>query len=406
MLHYLSCTARCAAATGSALALTLAAAPLVAQRVLFAEAFDSDANYTASTPEQSDGDRDFFGRIPPLVIAPQAYQVNGLSGAYFAAQDIDALDDVNGQSLAPLQFITFDPVDVTGVPDVEVSMKLAEDKIGATERWDATDYFHASYSVDGGATFTDLLNVEAEIATGSNAVPRVDTDFDGVGDGVAITEDAQTFTRRLDGLTAASLTLRLEFRFNAGEEDIAVDDVIVAVASDPLPVSLAHFGAATATGGAPTAQLTWTTLDERDHAYFEVEVAEAQGSAFSPVARIAGRGGADTRTDYGFAYAAPRAGRYYFRVAQVDFDGAVTYSPTVSALLEGDGGASLSEVAVTAEGVRFRSVSGGTVRLLDGLGRVVATAEAPPGSGVLETGVLPQGFYVLTDGEASVPVVR
>ena len=207
---------------------------------------------------------------------------------------MDALTDANGDAYAPLQFITFDPVDVTGVSAVELSMKLAEDKIGDTERWDGTDYFHASYSVDGGATFVDFLNVEAEQATGNNFVPRVDTDFDGVGDGDAITEDAQTFTRRVDGLAATALVLRLEFRFNAGEEDIAVDDVTVTVAGVPLPVSLAHFGAEAAVGktGLPEARVTWTTLDERDHAYFEVEVAGA-GAAddFSAVARIDGRGG-------------------------------------------------------------------------------------------------------------------
>lgn len=391
----------------AALLLVGVTAPLAAQQALFIESFDSDDDYTASTPEQSDGDRDFFGRIPPLTTAPIAYQVNGFTGAYFAAQDIDGLDDVNGQSLAPLQSITFDPIDVTGVPSVEVSMKLAEDKIGANEQWDGTDYFHASYSVDGGVTFVDFLNVEAEQRTGSNFVPRIDTDFDGVGDGAAITADAQTFTRRLDGLTAASLTLRLAFRFNAGEEDIAVDDLTVADVNDPLPVSLAHFGAvpsATARDR-PTVQLTWTTLDERDHAYFAVEVATDPGARFSEAARVLGRGGAGVRVDYEFAYAAPGPGRYYFRLAQVDFDGAVTYSAMASALLAGGSEASLSALAVAPGHIRFWSGARGSVRVVDLHGRTVATAVTAPGAGAIELAGVPRGVYVLTDGETSLPFV-
>ena len=169
----------------------------------------------------------------------------------------------------------------------------------------------------------------------------------------------------------------------------------------PVPVRLLAFDIA-ADGAA--AELTWATASERDNAGFRVEVSR-DGASFSEIGYVTGAGDVNERRDYGFAYRATAPGRHYFRLAQIDFDGAVTYSSTVTGEL-GAAVAGIRLAAVSAEEVNFDLDGEGEVRILDLRGATVASAHLTAGRQVIDVSRLAAGAYVLTDGHAAVRFVR
>jgi len=99
----------------------------------------------------------------------------------------------------------------------------------------------------------------------------------------------------------------------------------------PLPVQLTAFTAQAA--GRRAAQLAWTTGSELNNAYFEVE-RSFDGSTFAAIGRVAGQGSKASSTNYTFADQAievpATGGAVYYRLKQVDIDGAAVYSPVRS----------------------------------------------------------------------------
>ena len=182
-----------------------------------------------------------------------------------------------------------------------------------------------------------------------------------------------------------------------------------------LPVELVSFEAV---AGGASATLAWTTAAEESNAGFHVEHRRAtsdddenttdQDAAFSALGFVEGRGTTSEVQSYRFQTGPLEAGRHVFRLRQVDFDGAVSYSGTVelavaSAMPEGFrlGAAypnpfnprSVFELEV-AQSQRVE------VSLFDVLGRRVAVLfEGVVESGVvqqveIEGGSLPSGLYL------------
>lgn len=188
---------------------------------IFSEDFESDGNgtrYETSTLEFTDGSGDFFTRTDGTNIG-SFYNVTGFGGSsYFAAMDLDG----EGASL-PLT-LTFNNIDISGFSDLAFSVDLAEDDDGSNQDWDLTDFVKFEYRIDGGA-FQNLLAVES-IPDGDNfnAVPAIDTDFDGNGDGTEITDTFATFVASIAG-TGSSLDLRTTYNLNSGDEDLSIDNL-------------------------------------------------------------------------------------------------------------------------------------------------------------------------------------
>jgi predicted extracellular nuclease len=190
--------------------------------IIFNEGFETDGNgtrYTTSTPEFSDGSADFFTRTDGANIG-SFYEVAGVVGtSYFAAQDID------GEGAASVQTLSFTGIDIAGFESLSFSALFAEDQSGdGNEDWDANDFVRVSYRIDSGA-FQPVFAIENDGST-SNSAPFVDTDLDGTGDGAEITD---TFTRYGVPITGSGSLLDIEiaFRLEAGDEDIAIDDITV-----------------------------------------------------------------------------------------------------------------------------------------------------------------------------------
>jgi hypothetical protein len=93
----------------------------------------------------------------------------------------------------------------------------------------------------------------------------------------------------------------------------------------PLPVELAIFAADVAKG---QVQLRWATASEQNSAAFVIE-RSAQGETYQAVREVAAQGNSTSTTVYAATDAQPLTGTSYYRLRQVDRDGAVTYSPVV-----------------------------------------------------------------------------
>ncbi|WP_051229620.1 T9SS type A sorting domain-containing protein [Psychroserpens burtonensis] len=216
------------------------------QTTLYTESFETNTNgtnYTTSEAEFSDGFNDFFLRTDGSDINA-SYEVNGVDGAFiFAGQDLDG----EGATL-PLSVSTI-AIDVTGLSNVDFAILLAEDDDGTNQDWDDADYVNITYSLDGGAD-QNLIWIRSE-AAGSNSAPRLDTDFDGTGDGAEITS---TFTEYVENIILSgnsSITFRIEMSLNSGDEDIAFDNIRVVngfVAQPSITITSPSNGAEIAPG--------------------------------------------------------------------------------------------------------------------------------------------------------------
>lgn len=198
------------------MAAGLAVLPASAQSSLWSESFETDGNgsrYTAT--EFTDNGNDFFLRTDGTGTAG-SYVVTGADGSfYFAGQDTDG--EPEGGDIVS---ITFSPININGYTGLSFSGLFAEDDDGAAQDWDANALAYVEASIDGGA-FTKILQFAA--VGGTNTEPGLDTDFDGVADGAALSDAFATFSAAVVG-TGSLLELRLTLEFlDAGDEDLAFD---------------------------------------------------------------------------------------------------------------------------------------------------------------------------------------
>ncbi|MCB0546269.1 MAG: lamin tail domain-containing protein [Phaeodactylibacter sp.] len=89
-----------------------------------------------------------------------------------------------------------------------------------------------------------------------------------------------------------------------------------------LPVELAGFEARVA---GRQVLLRWNTLSENNNSHFVVEHA-TDGQPFLPIGRLSGAGDSQEPRQYEFLHDEPEFGTNYYRLQQVDFDGASSHS--------------------------------------------------------------------------------
>jgi hypothetical protein len=137
--------------------------------------------------------------------------------------------------------------------------------------------------------------------------------------------DAQEQSRQL--LTpGAAYTFSLAEAVPGGTYSTSTRFSLVFEPAAPLPVTLASF---TAQRQGNDGLLEWTTATEQQNAYFQVE-SSSDGRTFYPLGRVAGAGTSTAHHTYQFrdANLARYAGdQVYYRLRQVDEDGASVFSP-------------------------------------------------------------------------------
>lgn len=179
--------------------------------------FESPGGYSTSVAEFSDGSGDYFIRTDGTNISSTVVYSNLQGSYYFAAQDID------GEGASKPLFLEISSIDISGKTGIGFSVFLAEDEAAdGNEDWDGSDYIHFQYSIDGGL-FQELLWIENDGST-FNGSANIDTDFDGVGDGDEI---LPVFTEVAIAIpeTGNSLDIKIIFNNDAGDEDIAIDNL-------------------------------------------------------------------------------------------------------------------------------------------------------------------------------------
>lgn len=165
----------------------------------------------------------------------------------------------------------------------------------------------------------------------------------------------------------------------------------------PLPVELVSF---TAQLRNKQVNLNWVTASEKNSRSFEVQ-RSSNGQTFATVLTKDAQGNTSARTTYDAVDRQPLPGVSYYRLKQIDNDGKVAYSPTVS--VQSDGLVDISiypnptsgKVTITLPAALAASAP--RVRISDLMGRVVQELSLPA-SGEIDLGALPVGTYLLNVG--------
>ena len=160
-----------------------------------------------------------------------------------------------------------------------------------------------------------------------------------------------------------------------------------------LPVTFAGFSAKASPEGT---ELNWQTATESNNDYFSVE-RSTDGRIFFAIGEVSGYGDSDVERDYQFVDKTPVAGRTnYYRLRQVDFDGAESFSPVVNVTVT-DAATSWTfgpNPAAPGQTVRFRGELPANLQLLNSRGQSVQQIATTDSEWTLDA-QLPAGVYYL-----------
>ncbi|RPI75669.1 MAG: T9SS C-terminal target domain-containing protein [Ignavibacteriales bacterium] len=124
-----------------------------------------------------------------------------------------------------------------------------------------------------------------------------------------------------------SVSLR---QFNAGQ-NIVIDGLRIASSwESALPVELTSFSAIAQNNGVA---LNWSTASEINNQGFEIE-RKKENTNWTKIAFVNGSGTTSSENNYAYFDKNIAAGKYQYRLKQIDFDGSFTYSKVVEVLAE------------------------------------------------------------------------
>ncbi|MDA9554780.1 T9SS type A sorting domain-containing protein [Pelobium sp.] len=150
----------------------------------------------------------------------------------------------------------------------------------------------------------------------------------GINAGTFTTSNTTTLDAfSLTNLPSSSLTGTVTFRIwgygASSTGNFRINNITINGATSTLPISLISF---TPTAVDQTILLNWQTASEKDNDYFEV-LRSADGKNFATIShQIKGAGTSNNTNSYSFTDENPYAGTNYYKLAQHDFDGKISYS--------------------------------------------------------------------------------
>jgi hypothetical protein len=168
----------------------------------------------------------------------------------------------------------------------------------------------------------------------------------------------------------------------------------------PLPVELISFeGEATKSG----ILLEWATATEKNNDRFEVE-RSADGTTFAKVAEVKGKGTTTTKRSYSLRDAKAGRGTLYYRLKQVDIDGAAEYSRIIAVQNSTMGtGAGFLVAPNPANGqftIALDNAAEAQLQILDMNGRLLHTQSLPQGARELNLNTsslgMSNGLYLIS----------
>ncbi|MBN8547040.1 MAG: T9SS type A sorting domain-containing protein [Ignavibacteria bacterium] len=170
-----------------------------------------------------------------------------------------------------------------------------------------------------------------------------------------------------------------------------------------VPVELSSFTASSSNG---SVVLDWSTATETNNKGFEIE-RKAAGTEYSSVAFVAGNGTSTNVHNYNFTDANLQAGKYTYRLKQIDLDGTSSYSKEVEVDVAQVNSFALDQNypnpfnPTTSISYRIPEASNVVIKVYDVMGTEVATLvngkqEAGNHSIAFDAAKLSSGSYIYT----------
>ena len=159
-----------------------------------------------------------------------------------------------------------------------------------------------------------------------------------------------------------------------------------------LPIELLDFSAMPSGNNV---SLEWSTASEHDNHHFIVQRSR-DGVSFEDVAQVPGAGNSQTLLRYGHVDERPYAGTGYYRLVQVDMDGSLDPSPTVSvAFLAEDLSIYPNPTSDGAFTIHHPATEDLDVRVYDSAMRLVSRSALKYVDPIVHLGDLPDGTYTV-----------
>ncbi|TWU24859.1 hypothetical protein Pla52o_11520 [Novipirellula galeiformis] len=197
--------------------------------ILLSEDFDGGTvgvQFTTSQPDAGSlAGNDYFGVFNENELGNgNSIFFNNTENNFYAAQDIDSAGGPN-----PFM-MNWAGIDISTFNNLNLSFFIAEDDAISGEDWDSDTSFRVEVNIDGGGFFP-IFAVEG---TGGNTEPLVDTDFDGTGDGAAITNVFTQFNAPIGNGRALDIRFVMD-NLTSSDEDIAFDRILLTGDAVPVP---------------------------------------------------------------------------------------------------------------------------------------------------------------------------
>ncbi len=198
----------------------------------------------------------------------------------------------------------------------------------------------------------------------------------------------------LDGATsnAAAAAAGCAYPFPSS----APDGSCPGTCANALPVELTSF---TVTYKQKEVSLTWTTVSELNNSHFEIEYS-IDGASFRAIDEVAGNGTTQLKQEYSYTHKTPANGTNYYRLKQVDYDGAFEYSDTRVVEVKRTGKIVINPSAAIAEiTVELAETTGDNnlIGIYDMMGRTVMMSnfDGTLNTKTLDISNLQKGYYVV-----------
>lgn len=169
--------------------------------------------------------------------------------------------------------------------------------------------------------------------------------------------------------------------------------------NNPLPVELVSF---TSVQDKDQITLEWSTTTETNNSHFDVE-RSINGGNFERIGTVAGAGNTISEMNYSFVDPRPAAGLNYYRLKQVDFDGAFEYSSVIKVEVGSNSHLRFYPTKISSTGtLEYQTAVKTTVpvQIVDMYGRVVRSEPYSMEKGInrieLQLADLPAGMYFIT----------
>jgi len=264
---------------------------------------NADGLYAAGTGSSNTGNTYSFGNTPATDRA-----LGGLlSGSLTSTFGANILNN-SGSVITQL------PIQYTG----------EQWRLGTLGRVDRLDF---QYSLDATSLTTgtwidvDALDFTAPVTTGATGV--LDGNLEANKTGI------QFLITGLNIPNGSNIWIRwTDFNASSNDDGLAVDDFFI---DNVYPVELTSFSATTI---GKDVKLSWNTATEINNYGFEVERSVVKGE-WEKIGFVNGNGNSNSPKDYSFVDDKVNAGKYSYRLKQIDNDGQFEYSKTIEVDING-----------------------------------------------------------------------